>query len=214
VMVDTFQIYSRGTDRTPDRALMASRLNQSPSRFSPPSQTRSTGNASGHCIHKPNRRRRSITRPPKRKTPKNRRSRPQLTKWIPATSGISEEPATRWAQKRGGSTPVGGHDAESGRKAALAVMGDSWRWLRLVVCEVGGRKEASLTRWDWELHDDGIETAGSEAGLGSLWRPCALALAGSCATRRSLGASAGLHGIFRAGWGLRPLDLGCRACGR
>jgi hypothetical protein len=192
---------------------MASRLNQSPPRFSPPSQTRSTGNASGHCIHKPNRRRRSITRPPKRKTPQTGAPGPNSPNGFPrpAESPRSPPPAGR---RNEAEAPVGGHDAESGRKAALAVMGDSWRWLGLVVCEVGGRKEASLTRWDWELHDDGIETAGSEAGLGSLWRPCALALAGSCATRRSLGASAGLHGIFRAGWGLRPLDLGCRACGR
>ena len=122
LLVDTFQIYSRGTDRTPDRPLMASHLNQSPPRFYLPSQTRSTRNVSGHCIHKPDRRHRSITRPPKRKPP-NRRSRPQLTKWIPATSGISEEPATRWAEKRGGRTGWRARPRESGRKAALAVMG-------------------------------------------------------------------------------------------
>lgn len=122
ILVDTFQICSRRTDRTPDRALMASHLARSPSRFTPPSQTRSTRNASSHCIHKANRRRRSIRRPPKGKPP-NRSSGSQLTKWIPAASGNlrgtrrSLRGETR--QKDRSSAQRGG----SGRKVALAESG-------------------------------------------------------------------------------------------
>lgn len=83
--------------------------------------------------------------------------------------------------------------------------------------EGGGEgKEASLTRTDGsELHDDGIETAGSEPGLiGSLWRPCGLA--GSCGTRRSLGVSSGpaCTGFSVRGWGFGRWISAVGACGR